>query len=95
MVCLSLHQRDPKRKIKIITISTNKDKTATAGYSIKNAMVRCRLFFCAVPNNLVKMSMVAVTLKEQTPVPVYVCRDTPLRGTGVYTGPGSSAPQAQ
>lgn len=91
-MCLSLHQRAPKRNIKIITISTNKDKTATAGYINKNAIFRYRFHVCEV---LDKMLVAAVILMAQTRVLACECRDTLLRGTDARIGCGCAVLRAQ
>lgn len=49
-----MHQRAPNLKINIITKSTNRERTATAGYIIKKAMIKCHFLVYAALNIPVK-----------------------------------------
>lgn len=79
----------------MITIRTNRERTATAGYIIKKAIFKCRSPFCVIQGTLVKRLEVAETLKGQTLCHACVCRGTLQRGTGVRTARAGAGLQAQ
>lgn len=95
MLCRRLHKRDPNRSIRIITINTKRDSTATAGYISKKAISKCHFHVYATPNIPVTKSVAGGRSRVAPQTLVCGCRGTPRRDSGARTVPAGPDPRAR